>query len=107
MNGMIVTVPRKVSVEPMAPRITQLLVPKSQKQQHAERPFGNAEKPTGPAEAEDGIEPENQRAIADVGDQDLRLIREPFLITKSQKDKHHRCADEMVVEVSGEKSGLR
>jgi hypothetical protein len=62
-----------------------LLVPKSQEQQHTKRPFGNAEKPTGPAEAEDGIEPENQRAIADVRDQDLRLTGEPFLVAKTRK----------------------
>src|SRR4029077_8658630 len=81
---------------------SQSLVPKPQKQQRAECPFGNAQKPTGSADAKHRIQPENQRTIANKWDQDLRLIGEPLLVTKSQKDKHHRCPDEMVVEVSGE-----
>jgi hypothetical protein len=81
---MMVTVPMKVSVEPMAPKIPSRLF-QNPKNSKAKRPFGNAEKPTGAAEAEDGIEPENQRAIADVRDQDLRLISEPFLVAKARK----------------------
>src|SRR5262249_4644409 len=78
--------------------------PESGEQQRAEQPFGNAEKPAGPADPEGRVQPEDQRAIADVRNQDLCLVLEPFLITKGQEDQHHRCANEVIVEVFGEQT---
>ena len=89
------------------PQDPQLLVPESKKQQRAKRPFGNAQKPARPADAEHRIHPENQRAILNEWNQDLRLVGKPFLVAKSQNEEHHRGPDEMVVEVFGHKTRLR
>ena len=37
--------------------------------------------------------------MTDVGEQSLRLILEPLLITKEEEDDHHRRAKQVVVEI--------
>jgi hypothetical protein len=37
--------------------------------------------------------------VTDVGEQSLRLIIEPFLITKEQKNDDHRCTKQVVIEI--------
>jgi hypothetical protein len=61
------------------------LFQKSEQQQRAERPLPTAQKPAGAAEAKGRIQPENQWAMADIGDQSLRLIRPPFLIAEEEE----------------------
>src|SRR5262249_12583535 len=81
----------------------EILVPEAKKQKRTEQPFGNAQEPTGAADAECGVEPEDQWPVADIGDQHLGLVFEPFLVAEEQEDDDHRCADDVVVEVfSGE-----
>jgi hypothetical protein len=42
--------------------------------------------------AKNRIQPKDERAIADIGDQPLRLVRPTFLITKEQEYNYHRSA---------------
>jgi hypothetical protein len=44
--------------------------------------------------------------MADIRDQCLRLIVEPFLIAKEQENDHHRCSDEVVVKVMSQNAEL-
>jgi hypothetical protein len=52
--------------------------------------------------AEHGIEPPDQRTVADEWNEPLGLIGPPLLVTEEEKHDHHRCADHMVVEILGE-----
>src|ERR1700730_5983642 len=45
------------------------------------------------------MQPENQRAVADIRDQYLRFVLEPFLVPEEQEDDDHRGADDVVVEI--------
>src|SRR5262249_31229619 len=74
-----------------------------QEQERGDQPFRNAQEPTRAADPEHGIHPENERAVADIGDQHLRLVLPPFLIAEGQEDDHHRCAQQLVVEILFEK----
>ena len=92
-NGMMATVPMKVSVEPMAPKLPSRLFQnpnnRSAPKVHSETPrnqlaprtpnTGYSQKIGGPS-------------LMNEWDQDLRLISRITSGTKSQKDKHHRCA---------------
>src|SRR6266436_6955559 len=55
------------------------LVPEPCKQQGAERPFGDSEKPACTLMAEHGVQPPYQRTVADEGHEPLRLIWPPLL----------------------------
>jgi hypothetical protein len=75
------------------------LIPEAEEQERAEQPLGDAEEPAGATDAEDRIEPEDQRTVADIGNQDLGLVLEPFLIAEEQEDDHHRGAEDVIVEI--------
>src|SRR5580704_2863903 len=75
------------------------LVPKAPEQECTKQPFGNSQEPSGGADTEHRIHPEDQRAMAYVRDQPLGLILKPLLITEEQKDDHHRGAGEMVIKI--------
>jgi hypothetical protein len=99
MNGMIVTVPTKVMHEPRAPSMPNFLF---QKPSNSSVPNVHSQQPknqVGAAEAKGRIQPENQWAMADIGDQSLRLIRPPFLIAEEEKYDDHGPAKDMVIEI--------
>src|SRR5262249_34228188 len=74
--------------------------------QCAEQPLRGAEKPAGPPNAEHGVHPEDEGTVADVRNQCLRLVLEPLLVSEERKDDHHRCTDQMVIEVTFEDARL-
>ena len=85
MNGMIVTVATNEATEPSAPRMPSFLFQNpannSAQNTHSETPKNQL----AAADTEDRVHPENKRAVADVWNQCLRFVLEPFLITKEQK----------------------
>src|SRR5215469_5457000 len=89
------------------PEDSQFFVPESSEQECAEYPFRNSQEPGRTADAENGVHPENQGAVADVRNQSLRFVLEPFLISKEEEDDHHRGADQVVIEVSLQKPRFR
>src|SRR5215471_16660713 len=106
MKGMMVTVVTNVKVEPIAPRDSQSLIPEAQEQERAEQPFRNTQEPACPSDAKRGIEPENERSVADIGDQHLSFVLKPLLVAKGQEYEHHRRSDEMIVDVTLENAGF-
>jgi len=44
--------------------------------------------------------------VTDVGEQSLRLIIEPLLITKEEKNDDHRCTEQVVIEIVLENTEL-
>ena len=78
---------------------SQFFVPEPQEQERAEQPFRNPQEPTRAADAEHRVQPENERAVADVRDQYLCLVLPPFLIAKGQEDDDHRCAQQVIVKI--------
>src|SRR5260370_10120719 len=85
---------------------SQLLIPKSREQECAKKPFRNSQEPAGAPNAENSVHPGNQRAIADIRNQCLRLVVKPFLISKKQEDDHHCSANEVVIKVLSEDAEL-
>src|SRR6185437_9690058 len=78
----------------------ELLVPEAEEHDEAEQPFDGPEKIGGAAYAECGIKPEDQRSVADEGDQRMGFIVEPFLATEDEEQDDHRRANEMIVKVA-------
>src|SRR6516164_11520495 len=72
----------------------------------AEDPLKGTEKPAGATHAKYGIQPRNQRTIADEWNESLGLVFPPLLITKEQKDDHHRGTEEMIIPILREQAGL-
>jgi hypothetical protein len=60
------------------------LVPEAGEQQRTERPFGSAEELARALVAEHGIEPPDQRAVADEGHEAVGLIGPPLLVTEEE-----------------------
>src|SRR5262245_45233899 len=93
INGIIVTVAINEKHEPRAPRMPNFLFQKpknkSAPNNHSETP----QKPAGASDTENRIHPKNKRAVADIGNQCLRLVLEPFLIAKKEEYDDHRCAN--------------
>jgi hypothetical protein len=87
------------------PEDSRCPVPESPEQKHKNCPLHDAQEYAAATDAEDGIDPENKRTVADVGDQDLSFVLEPFLIPKQQEYDHHRRPNEMVVEISFQEAG--
>src|SRR5262245_50547830 len=87
-------------------KYSQSLIPEAQEQERTEQPIRNTQEPGGPSDAECGIEPENERSVADKGDQHLSLVFKPLLIAKGQEYEHHRRSDEMIVNVALENAGF-
>src|SRR6266850_1289053 len=85
---------------------SQSLVPESQEQEQRERPLRHAEKPARAPDAEDGVHPRNQRAVADIGNQHLCLVLEPLLVPEEQEENDHRRANQVVIEVLFEQAEL-
>src|SRR5207253_5157541 len=52
------------------------------------------------------LHPGDERAIADEGNQRLRLVVPPLLIPEEEKDDHHGCAKQMVIDVALEEARL-
>src|SRR6266550_2331100 len=59
-----------------------------------------------PPDAENRVHPRNQRAVADIRDQYLRLILKPLLIPKKQENNYHRCANQVVIKIVFENTEL-
>src|SRR2546422_4170815 len=106
MNGMIVTVPRNAPQEPRAPRILSRLYQNPRNKSTADDHSDTPRNQLAPPDAEHGVHPGNQRAVADIGNQHLRLVREPLLVAEEQEEKDHRCANQVVVEVLVEEAEL-
>src|SRR5262249_16318319 len=85
MKGMMVTVATKCEGRPGRTKYSQSLIPEAQEQQRTEQPFRNTQEPGWPSEGECGIEPENERSVADKGDQHLSFVLKPLLIAKGQE----------------------
>src|SRR2546427_384333 len=78
---------------------SQSLVPEPQEQQQGERPLRHAEHPARSPDAEHRVHPEEQRAVADIGNQHLRLVVEPLLIPEEQEENDQRGPHQVVVEI--------
>lgn len=104
INGIMVIVMIKVTHEPVAPRMPSFLFQKPRKisapNNHSETPRNQLE----PWRPKTGYIQEIKRPIANERYQRLRFVREPLLVSKREVDDHHRCADDMVIEVLGEKA---
>src|SRR5262249_46572153 len=87
-------------------KYSQSLIPEAQEQERTEQPFRNTQEPSCPSDAKCGIEPENERSVADKGDQHLSFVLKPLLIAKGQEYQHHRRSDEMIVNVALENAGF-
>ena len=79
---------------------TYLLVPKSYEEEQAEQPLGAAEKESGATYAKQGIKPKDQRSVLDERDDRMGLVVEPLLATENQKKRDHRCAHQVIIEVT-------
>src|SRR5262245_38980035 len=55
--------------------------------------------PARSLEAEHRVHPEEQRTVADIRNQHLRLVVEPLLVPKKQEEKDQRASHQVVVEV--------
>src|SRR5215471_21725293 len=82
------------------------LVPESQEQEQCERPLRQAQEPARSLDAEYGVHPRNQWAVADKWNQHFRLVREPLLVPEEQEENDHRAANEVIVEVLFEETEL-
>src|SRR4029077_6262251 len=80
------------------------LVPEAGKDERTEHPLRDSEEPARAADAEDGVHPGDERAVADERDQRLRLVLPPLLVSEEEEDDHHRRAQQMVIEVAAKKS---
>src|SRR5437899_12687994 len=87
-------------------RSSQGFVPEADEDERAEQPLGDSEEPTRAPDAEYWVHPGDERAIADEGNQRLRLVVPPLLIPEEEKDDHHGCAKQMVIEVALEEARL-
>jgi hypothetical protein len=106
MNGMIVTVAMKVALEPSAPRMPNFLF---QNPTNNSVPNVHSETPKDQVALripKERIKPEDERAIADIRDQPLDLVLEPFLIPKEEENDHHRRTDQVISEVVVEDAEL-
>src|SRR5581483_6158501 len=83
----------------------ETLVPVAGEEQRAKGPFRDAEEPARALVAEHGIEPPDQRAVADEGREPRRLIGPPLLVTEEEEHDHHRGTDDVSVEIAGEQAG--
>ncbi|SRR6266436_7423567 len=88
INGIIVAVIMNVTLEPRAPRIPDFYS-RILKTRACQTPFRNPQKPTGLPDAENRVHPKNERAVADIRNQYLRLVLKPFLIPKKQEYDYH------------------
>src|SRR5215471_16847626 len=68
-----------------SPENAQFLIPEPQEQKRPERPFRNAQEPSGPTNAEHRVKSKNKRAVADIRRQCLRFVVPPFLVSEKQK----------------------
>src|SRR3989442_6731079 len=81
------------------PESSQGLGPEADADEGAKQPLGDSEEPTRAPDAEYRVHPGDERAVADEGNQRLRLVVPPLLIPEEEKDDHHRCPKQMVIEV--------
>src|SRR5262249_52964010 len=81
------------------PESSEGFVPEADEDEGAKQQLRNSEEPTRAPDAEYGVHPGDERAVADEGNQRLRLVVPPLLIPEEEKDDHHGCAKQMVVEV--------
>jgi hypothetical protein len=101
---MMVTVAMKVPVEPAAPR-TPPFIPEACEQQGTESALANTQDPAGALVPENGVEPPDERTVADEGLKTVSLIRPPLLIAEQEKHDHHRRTEDMIVKVCREQAG--
>src|SRR6516165_11718798 len=64
---------------------TDPLVPEAGEQQRAEGPFRDTQEPAGTLVTEQRIEPPDQRAVADEGNEPLGLVGPPLLVTEEEE----------------------
>src|ERR1700758_1601347 len=70
------------------------------------QPLCNSEEIGCSPNAKDCVHPKDERAVTNVGEQSLRLIIEPFLIAKEEKNNDHRCTKQVVTEIILENTEL-
>src|SRR5439155_1688278 len=78
---------------------SQGFVPEADEDERTKQPLRNSEEPTRAPDAEYRVHPGDERAVADEGNQRLRLVVPPLLIPEQEEDYHHRCPKQMVIEV--------
>src|SRR5262249_52866027 len=88
------------------PESSQGFVPEADEDERAEQPLRDSEEPTRAPDAEYWVHPGDERAVADEGNQGLCLVVPPLLIPEEEKDDHHGCAKEMVIEVALQEARL-
>jgi hypothetical protein len=103
----MVTVPAKVMHDPIAPSIPSFLF---QKPKNKSAPKIHSETPKNQLAPRTLKTSYNQKISGPLlmqGYQHLSFIFPPFLIAKKEEYDHHRRPYEMIVQVFGEKTGLR
>jgi hypothetical protein len=99
-KGMMVTVPRKVT-------IAEPSIPEAQEDQRAEQQFRRAEEETCAPNAKRGDQPEDQRTVADERRNLMSFKTEPLLVAEYQEREDHRGANQAIVKIAAERSALR
>src|SRR4030095_820387 len=81
------------------PESSDGLVPEADEDERTEQPLRDSQEPTRTSDAEYGVHPGDERPVADERNQRLRLVVPPLLIPEEEKDDHHRCPKQMVIDV--------
>ena len=74
-------------------------VPEPRQQQRPEQPFRNAQKIRGAFDSEHGNHPEDERPVSKERNEALCFLIKPLLLSEEEVDDHHRCPDQVIVEV--------
>src|SRR5262249_59410167 len=88
------------------PERSEGFVPEPDEDERAEQPLRDSEEPARAPDAEYRVHPGDERAVADERNQRLRLVVEPLLIPKEEKNDHYGSAKQMVVEVALQEARL-
>src|SRR5262245_18239048 len=81
------------------PESSEGFVPEAGEDERTEQPLRDTQEPTRTPDAEYRVHPGYERAVADEGNQRLRLVVPPLLVPEEEEDDHHRYPKQMVVEV--------
>jgi len=101
MNGMMVTVDKKVMTEPSA-RGSPVFVPEA----HDKRPaINHSTTPRNqlPLGYQRQVQPEDERAVADIGINTCASYSNHFLVSEQHEDDDHRAAYQVVIQIGREK----
>src|SRR3984893_321004 len=81
--------------------------PIAKENERAEDRFGRPEEEARAANAEGWEQPEDDRAMADQGDQHLSGVLAPLLDAEGEERKNHRGTNQMTVKTAPKRGGLR